>query len=156
MKAQELVIAQTKDALRLLMKAAAAMPEDKLAWAPLDEGRTALDQIAECLQAARWFKRVVEERSASFFGPKFMVEQKALRADYTSLAQLEAEIGPAYEELCEAIRAIPEDDLALELELAPGWNATLLDVSWYPMRNLYYHFGQINYIQTLYGDHKMH
>jgi hypothetical protein len=156
MTARDLVIAQTQDALRLCLKTAASMPEDKLSWQPLDQGRTALDQLAECLQAAHWFNRLLKEKNGSFFGPKFMAAARTERAKYTTLAQVQEEIEPAYEALFETIRGLTDEEAAEVIELAPGWNASLLEVCWFPMRNLYYHFGQINYIQTLYGDSKMH
>jgi hypothetical protein len=53
-----------------------------------------------------------------------------------------------------AIIAFPEAEMNDEITL-PWGTYTLAAVMGFPAWNLNYHFGQINYIQTLYGDFSM-
>lgn len=151
----ESIVEMTRSALDSLMRAAEATPEDKLTWQPLDVGRSALDQLAECLQVAGWFERVLAERSGDFFTREFVVSERRKREQIT-WAQVQEEIVPAYEKLYQAMRSLGEADLESEVVLSAGWNPRLREVCYFPLRNLWYHFGQVNYIQTLYGDKAMH
>ena len=53
-----------------------------------------------------------------------------------------------------AIIAFPESDMDVRIDL-PWGNYSLTEVMGFPAWNMIYHFGQINYIQTLYGDFSM-
>jgi hypothetical protein len=54
-------------------------------------------------------------------------------------------------ELANAVRAMTDDDLTREFvsRRGPMPGANLIEV---PLRNMYYHGGQINQLQLLYGD----
>lgn len=146
----------TMDALESLMKTARAMPEERLTWQPMEVGRNVINQLAECIQVARWFTRIFTERDASFFTPEFIGAQRTERETWTTLADIERDIFGAHEALVAAMRAFPEGELEGSIEFRPGWAPTYRQMCYFPLRNLWYHFGQVNYIQTLYGDKDMH
>jgi hypothetical protein len=56
------------------------------------------------------------------------------------------------------IRAFPESDLndTIHLPFFGGRDFTFESIMGVFLWNLNYHYGQIAYIQTLYGDHSMH
>ncbi|MBN8689338.1 MAG: hypothetical protein J0L72_00955 [Armatimonadetes bacterium] len=151
----ELLIWMTKDGLDKAISATKAMPEERQSWKPLDSGRTAINQLAECLQVAEWFARIIREKNANFFTPEFFKLEHELR-EQISLPHVLGNIEIAYESLYAAMRDLKEEDYTFEVSLRPGLKVPLLHICYFPLRNLYYHFGQINYIQTLYGDYDSH
>lgn len=152
---QELIIDMTKSALESLTRTAKAVPEEKQTWEPMEIGRSVQDQLAECVQVAGWFERVLSEKSAAFFTREFIVEERRVRQAMTS-AEIDAQMIPSHERLFKAIQGLSESDLDRTISFRPGYEPTLREVCYFPLRNLWYHFGQVNYIQTLYGDTEMH
>src|SRR5712692_8093209 len=56
---QDRVIHLTKQAIEDLFRTSRAVPADKLEWSVLDQGRSVLDQLQECAQAAGWFTGIL-------------------------------------------------------------------------------------------------
>ncbi len=152
---QQSIVAMSRGAVDSLLNSARATPEERLTWKPMDSGRSVLNQLAEVVQVAGWFTRIFETKKADFFDRDFIVSERQKRDELT-MADIEAQIGPAHESLYAAILALSDADLDIKIALRPGWESTLRDVCYYPLRNLWYHFGQVNYVQTLYGDMEMH
>ncbi len=155
MTLNELAATLTREAGSNLARAIKAMPPEKQAWRPMDSGRSPIDQVAEC--AAFNFAGAQSLRDRKL--PPMTHEQiQAFKTDHdtadTALAALKQSTG----ELIEAIKRFPADRLDEEVELtfAPG---IIKSFGWKMMCgywNTIYHWGQINYIQTLYGDIEMH
>ena len=157
MSYQEQIIRLTEKANRDLFRSVRATAEDKLQWKPLDEGRTVLGMAQECAQSAMWFAIMLEKRTGSAFPMEDYPKMQAERASW-SLDDCERILRENTERLAVAIRAIPDDDLGQEITLPWGddMKATLADVMAYHYWNVTYHLGQVNFIQTLYGDKEMH
>jgi glutathione S-transferase len=68
---------------------------------------------------------------------------------------VKAKLLEATQELAEAILAVPDADLANEIQVDTE-TYLLADCFLHPYWNMVYHEGQINYIQTLYGDRESH
>jgi len=155
MDIREVAIMLTEDAMNLMIQTAHSMPEENFRWQPLESGRTAWDQVAECVQVADWMSRIIAEKSASFLTPEFVAQQKLVRPDLGSMDELEKHLRERYGRFFEVIRSQTDDDLNRDV-LLRGCDVKVHRILFFPMRNMYYHFGQINYIQTLYGDLSMH
>lgn len=153
---KEEIIELTQESVNWMLRAAKAMPEDKLTWKPLDNGRTVLNQMAECIQVCDWFVRILETKKADFFNPEFFADQEAKRDGYKTLGEVERDMQPAHDRLFAAIRNVDESEFEFMVELGPNWSRSLRQICGFANRNLTYHIGQINYIQTLYGDFDMH
>ena len=152
---QEIIIEMIQSALDSLMRTVKAMPEERLTWQPMEVGRTVQDQLAECVQVAGWFERVLTEKNSDFFTREFIVEERRKREGMT-MGEIDAQMNPAHERLFAAIRKMSDADLEIKINFKPGFEPTLREVCYFPLRNLWYHFGQVNYMQTLYGDAEMH
>ena len=72
-------------------------------------------------------------------------------------ATCEAKLRAHLELFVEEVRAFDPADLDVEIWLpfAGGMQQKMADVMAYPYWNIVYHLGQINFIQTLYGDTEM-
>jgi hypothetical protein len=140
----------TRDAATSLEKVANATPPDKQVWKPLDEGRTALDQVAECAVINAWCTNIMTQFSVpELDGEAYGAATSALDTMDKALEALRTET----EKLAQAIEAVPADKLETEVKFP--WDekpSTLAEAMVVPHWNMVYHIGQISYIQTLYGD----
>lgn len=59
------------------------------------------------------------------------------------------------EKLCEAIRSVPDEKLGEQMKFWGPEPWSVAGVLNYHNWNMTYHIGQVNYIQTLYGDKDM-
>lgn len=153
---KEQVIKMTKNAINEILHFARSTEADKLNWKPMDLGRSALDQLQECAQSPLFFSRVLESREFFQLDPQFLEEIKAVRAGWTTIEQCEEKMNENHEALFNTIREFPDEDLENSIKLPWGQTATMADLMMFQYWNLVYHQGQINYIQTLYGDLEMH
>lgn len=111
------------------------------------EGRSAIAQMSEVARACNG--AAARLRGETPPEPvEFTTEEQAQDAADAVIAA-----GKAY---ADAVRSCTEDVLEKEFEMPWGatWNGTLMLT--FPFGNIHYHMGQINYIQTLYGDKEFH
>jgi hypothetical protein len=159
MTSQEQAAQLTRDAGEALFASARAMPADKLNWSPAGDARTALHMLQECAYYLPTLAPLLSqgdgmvERFTAVAGPA-MEESKS----WDTLDKVETAYNGYLEATLAAIRAVPDNDLNREVPLPwaegvtmPVWKM-LLSLYW----NTVYHVGQINYIQTMYGDQEMH
>jgi hypothetical protein len=140
----EAMIALNRTAFSALRGAASDLG-DRITWHPLDRGRSALDQIVECVSVATRFARLLERRGAA---PDAGKEDRMSYPE--SAEQALAALDTAVERLATAITAFPAAAWGNPVHpWGPGTEWTFADL---PLRcywNAVYHEGQINYIQTL-------
>lgn len=155
MNFQQGIAQYTRQAADRMMATIRAMPEDRQVWQVSDTARTVIQQLQECAQAPLWFTEVYRT-GRSPFTPERRQADKEERANWEDLDDLERRLRENTEELCQIIENLSDDELEKTVELVPGWTVTYRDVSIFHVRNLWYHVGQVNFIQTLYGDMEMH
>ena len=150
MSAQETVAKILEDGLPLLTGAAKSTKADKYDWKPEETSRSA--------------KEVFIEAVAMFSNTAGMLEQRAMPAGYEEMVEkfgkmsaeeLSTQAEKDIKVLVEAIKAFPASDLEQTMDL-PWGTMSFFDIMCYPYWNMMWHAGQINYIQTLYGDQEMH
>jgi hypothetical protein len=156
MSIQESLIELTEYMLENLFRNARAMPEDKLEWKPMDNGRTVLDQLQECAQVSNIFKDVLETRKPPNITEEIALKNVEVRSQWKTIDDCETHAKENSEKLFEAMRAVPDDEVATSIEFAPGYEVPIVKVMSWHYQNLTYHLGQISYIQTLYGDIETH
>ncbi len=152
MTVQQLAASRTQRAANDLIAAAEAMPAEKLTWVPMDEARTVLDQLTECVLAnMKWTKILKTRRYANM--PREVVE--AVVPECATLAGVTARLRQSAADLAEAIHTVGDAETADEIDTEWG-PYSLADCCLHAYWNMVYHEGQINYIQTLYGDTEEH
>jgi hypothetical protein len=120
-------------------------PEDKLEWCPKVQenscNRTVLDQAQECVGINRRFTAVLSGQPAPAVGDQPPLETKTAAAQIRESAT----------ELAKVVATM--DDEAFTRTYTTGMGempaATLVEIS---KMNMMYHFGQLSYIQMLFGD----
>ncbi|OGF54729.1 MAG: hypothetical protein A2Z21_00970 [Candidatus Fraserbacteria bacterium RBG_16_55_9] len=158
MNFQERVIQMTSRNMEDLFRSARAVPKDKLEWKPVNNGRSALDQLQECAQAPTWFLSMLETRKPPQFDKDLMEKARAERATWKTIDECENVCRKNSERLFEVIKKFPDKDLDVKIALpfGKGMVMSMADIAMAHYWNTTYHLGQINFIQTLYGDLEMH
>lgn len=158
MRYQDFIIQITKQVGDDLFRSVKSMPPDKLTWRPLGEGRSALDILQECAQGAKSLSMLLSDNMEMPDDEKMAAWQEEREA-WTSVEDCEK----AYEENIQTslrvIRETPDERLDQMIPHPYGksgekWSVAeaLLSIYWHYT----YHLGQIDYIQTLYGDRSVH
>ena len=136
-----------KDGADNLWRAVNAMPAEKLDWRPAADARTAREVLEEIVSVNPYIIGLLKEQK----NPAEM-EQPELSKDMDELEKLHRRL---LVDLSKAIADFPADKLHDTIDL-PWGNQSFLQVIAYSYWNLMYHYGQIAYIQTMYGDKEVH
>ena len=139
----------TTKAAEDLLEAINRLPEDKRAWSPMGDARTALNQLAECAILNGSTAEMLKTHTFAMEGgfEAYFEERAKLAADETACKALFAENTA---KAIAAIKEVPDEDLELQVNMPWGPMAVAQIVS-YPFWNMCYHEGQINYIASMLG-----
>jgi uncharacterized damage-inducible protein DinB len=141
-----------REACETLVRAASATPVEKLTWQPLENGRSMLEQLAECTLANFKWARIL--RTGTYANLPAEIA-KPLWDQLTTLNVITEKLRESTEELVSALGEVPVDQLAEPIQTQWG-PMPLFRCCFHAYWNMVYHEGQINYIQTLYGDYEEH
>jgi hypothetical protein len=145
----EFVASQIESKAKDFVKSYQAVAEDKKSWKPLDKGRSALDQFLEVALLNGYVTDVILTQSwpEGGFDAYEAEKEKLLTADWDTLNTI---FEKNLVRLLEAIRGV--DASQFEVQIHYPWGAqSMLDTITYPLWNMSYHEGQINYIHYLNG-----
>ena len=152
---QTAVASLTREMGAFLAAAIEAMPADKQTWRPLDEGRDAFDQLLE----VTGMNFVAAEALRTKSNPVFSDEAEAkMKAELDTVPKAIAALKTSCDLVASAIETLTDEDLETTITL-PFRGGMVRPLSWMallPSRHMSYHYGQVNFIQTLYGDKDMH
>lgn len=155
MTVQEFIAAETERAMEGLIHQVRALPADKVAWKPMDEGRTALDQMAECALIAKSLPQILGSRKMPDFTPEMIAQFESDKAAIDTVEKGESLLRDATAATVTAIRAMPDEALQEQMHFWGPEPWSVAGVMAYHSWNMNYHTGQVCYIQTLLGDKKM-
>jgi hypothetical protein len=158
MRFQDFIIEDIQKAANEAFRYAAAVPEDKITWKPLESGRSVLDQAQEMAKCPDWAYTLVSGAEMGQMDEASMAAYKAEIAGWTTIETCKAECQKRLDKLAELYKNLPDERL-LESKWLPyggGRDFGMKEMMAYPSWNFTYHTGQIAYIQTLYGDTGMY
>ncbi|MCG9895615.1 MAG: DinB family protein [Fimbriimonadaceae bacterium] len=158
MRVQEFIVRQTQKAVGDFFRAVEALPPDRIDWKPEALARSALSQAQEVALAPPVFIELIELGADFEFSEHAREDAMKAREAIPDLASAREMAMKTTGELCAVILSVPDERLEEDLVLPFGGGArmTLADVMGLHAWNTTYHYGQVNYIQTLLGDMKMH
>ena len=141
------LIEEVKASVHRLAQAITALG-DQASWSPLDKGRTAIDQVAECALINGMIADILIKRAdpvadwEAYGKAKAALDtaDKAVAVLNETLGQLEA-----------AYAALPTELEEHQITMPWGQQYKLIDLPSISLWNNTYHEGQINYIATLGG-----
>ena len=158
MKYTDYLLEMIESSSETLFRTARTMPEDKLEWQAEGKGRSVIDQLQECAQAPKWFLAIIQNMdNPPDFDPETYQQMMEERKQWTTIDLCEENLKKNQSALVEAIKNYPEEQLKKEVKLSFSEKPfTAADMMLGHYWNMTYHIGQINFIQTLYGDNEMH
>ncbi len=127
---------------------------DKLDWhVPLEgaETRTAFEMVGECIRTNRYFAALLRGEHHDG-GPR---GANAPPMEFRDAKDAQTQLTDSARELAEAVRQMAISDLDRNYVHWSGAIKGLVMIEM-PYRNMAYHAGQVNFIQTLYGDTEFH
>lgn len=130
----------------MLLGAIRGVPAEKLDWKPAPDATTVLWQLNHCATFPKFIKDSVEAGEMRFSGepiPELPYED-AVKA-----------FEKATEDFCAFVATVPDAKLGEQMTFPWGTYPISAILTWHEWNNTY-HFGQVNYIQLLYGDKEMH
>lgn len=148
---QTLAVTLTRRAEQMLVAAVEATPDNRLAWQPLDQGRSILQQVNDCALANLAWAQIIKDRTYSRLPRAFGdVAELGLTTRAAALARLRE----TTDLLVKSIEAVHDDEVArmLAVPTEDGVDLTVAEACLHAYWNMVYHEGQICYIQTLYAD----
>lgn len=145
----------TRGVAQNMIRIVESTPAEKQTWKPLDEGRPVLNQLVECAGLNFIAAQALRERAMPALDPE---RRKQFEAENNTIEKALAAFKASVETLTPAIAAFPAEHLeeTLTLPFGGGWTLTFAQFLLLPGQHICYHNGQMNYIQTLYGDKEMH
>ena len=158
MRFQDFIIVTTRNACAGLTRSARAVPEDKLDWKSGPDARSALDQIQEVAQSPTWYAAILTARSSPPFDADTLSGFREARKVWDTIDKCEEVMKANNEALFEVIQTFPDEELdtRITLPFGGGMDVSMADMTMTQYWNATYHLGQVNYIQTLLGDRRMH
>ena len=153
----QLLIAMMQNAHDGLVRTVTSVPDDKMSWKPLDNGRAVLDLLGDAAQTAGMIAKLAQSRGEIKPSYEIFAQLKAERIDWTrddGMRVLEENTQKLYA----AIGELSEAELMQPVTMEIGGGMTMPLSAWIMMayRTFISRFAQINYIQTLYGDFDSH
>ena len=158
MTAKELIAIQIERAVTDLFRSAKAMPEDRLNAKSAESCRSPLELLQECAQSLKWAPMLLKSDGPPNFDPEAFEKARQERAQWTTIDACEEAARKILAETLDYIENYPESDLdrMIALPFMPDLKLSVAEILASPYWNLTYHLGQINFIQTTYGDMEMH
>lgn len=154
MSYQKRIIEETKAAFVEAFRYAKAVPQDKLAWKPMDAGRNVLDLCQEMAMCPGWAVDLIEGKEDA----DYEAEMQAMESKLSTLEGCETVCNERMSAFEACANGMSDDQLSNTkwLPYDGGRDFTFAEILAYPRWNMNYHLGQIAYIQTLLGDKESH
>ena len=152
---KQIIIAAIESGYLELETTVRAVPADKAEWEPLGMGRSVLELLSDAAQTPALCRGVLE--GTLEFGPEVFQKLAFERAEWT-WDEAMYRLRENTRLLIETIEKMPDELLDEPAPLPMGGGMTMPLGAWILMayRSFMTRTGQINYIQTLYGDFETH
>ena len=148
---QKLTADRTRQAAQDLIFATSRVPAERQTWQPLGDSRYVLDMIQECAHVNdRWAQML--RRDEWYINTREEVEAyNAAILDMPSALQM---LKDSAERFAQAVEGLSDARLSDDF-VTPWRTAKVGQWIFHAIWHMSYHEGQIQYIQTLYGDWEM-
>jgi hypothetical protein len=150
---RHIIAEMISDATKTYCSDLAYIPEEKLHEVPMGAARTPAEFTAECIGFNRMVARIIRDEKVHFPTEE---EREAFVRSLDSIAKAQAGIEESSQAIREAIDGMNLSALDSEVNTPWGKPVKAYKLAYYAASHMSYHDGQINYIQSLYGDDKMH
>ena len=136
-----------------LIKDLKHVPDDKLNVSPMGCARRPLEFVAECAGFNRLLTKTIKGEEAQ---PPSQEEREKFYASCDNYEKAQHLLEDSTAVLVDAIKSLTEQELTREVTAYWGQPMPLYRLIHAAAVHMAYHDGQVNYIQCLYGDAKVH
>lgn len=147
------LVADTERVAARLINDLNAIPDDHEDHCPGGCARSGVNIVAECAVVNRAVATFLATGTAVRPKPE---ERDALIASYDTKAKAREFLSQETAKLIEAIKSLDPETLGETVNFFPTRTTDRFAVASLPAGHMAYHDGQLNYIQTLYGDNQIH
>lgn len=146
-KLQELEGRRVRALMELLLRAARHVPPDKVRWKPEPTAKSAQEIVEHVAAVNEFFATLIRGEVPQGPGPR--PHQPQSHESYERALEALRASGEA---VAQAIQAVPDEQLEADRTLPWGESWKLRRLLTAPGTHIAYHWGQISYLQTLWGD----
>jgi len=149
---------RTVSAMEIFLRNFSHVPDDKLHWQAAPGAKTPLRIAAHTALYAARFAEMMETRTL----PQpdnlevWLAQRNAEEEQITTRTELEATFRTGTAEVIAAMQELTAEDLDLILESGQGWSMPMRFLVDLPATHANLHCGQIDFLQTCWGDQQVY
>ncbi|HLO98827.1 MAG TPA: DinB family protein [Fimbriimonas sp.] len=134
------------------------VPDDKLHWKVTPTAKSALHIAAHTALYNHKFAKMIREKKVPVVGnlDEWLAQQSADEEAITSRAEMERVFRAGLAEVLEALDTLTEEDVSLEIDSGQGWSMSMGFLMRLPGWHATLHLGQIDFLQTCWGDQEIY
>ena len=137
--------------------ALATTPDDKLNWTPSATARTPIQQVAHAANGISGIQRMLVGKQFPFTSlSEFDAAMRADEKEYTGRDQVLSLLEQNSADYLAWLDMLTVEQLAATVQLPFGPSAPTAVAITFAAYHLRHHVAQMDYIQTIYGDHDWH
>lgn len=150
----ELLVGNLAHLRGVYLKDLGYIPDDKFDAVPMGAAKSPKNITLECAGGYRILCKLIDGGEAKHSSPE---DRKAWYATFATIEAVKSEYGTAMDELIAKVKALDPAELDRPATAPWGEPCPLGRLIFFMgVSHTTYHNGQINYIQSLYGDDKFH
>jgi hypothetical protein len=144
--------------MEMFLRNFSKVPDDKLTWTPTPTSKSAIRIAAHTALYMGRFAQMIRERKLPAVDnlDEWIAQRNAEEEAVTCREDVERIFREGTEEVLVALDSITPDALAMELDSGQGWSLPMSYVMTMPGWHATLHTGQIDYIQTCWGDQEIY
>ncbi len=149
---------QAVEGMEVFLRNFSFVPDDKLTWAPTPMAKSAIRVAAHTALYAGRFARMIQERRlpASDNLTEWLARNKAEESAISSRAEVESIFRKGTDEVLAALDSLTPEEVGSSLDSRLGWAMPMARLMSLPGWHATLHTGQIDYLQTCWGDEKVY
>lgn len=134
------------------------VPDDKLEWTPMPTAKSAIRIAAHTALYAGRFASMIRDRKLPI--PEdlnaWLAERDAEEVAITSREEMERVFREGTAEVLAALDTMKPEELEISLDSSQGWSMPMKQLVGLPGFHATLHAGQIDYLQTCWGDQEVY
>lgn len=144
--------------MELFLTVFSFVPDDKLNWTPSPTAKSALRIAAHTAVTAGNFAKMIRARKLPMGDeiPELVARTAAATEALKSRAEIEEVFRKNTDEVLAALDTLTSEDVTSSLDSSQGWSMPMTFLMDLPGMHASTHTGQIDYLQTCWGDQDVH
>lgn len=140
------------------LKVFSFVPDDRLNWTPTPTAKSALRIAAHTAIYPANFAKMIRDRRIPTGEeiPVFVAQTIVAEQAIIDRTEIEPLFRMYTDEVIAALDTLTPDEIGLSLDSSLGWSMPMTFLMSLPGIHAYTHTGQIDYLQTCWGDHDVH